>query len=97
MPSTGEAAANRTPDAIDRMKELLRSAIDAVEHQTRIVNNAMDRALGTIPTPPASEKIGLVPPSPSFEHTSLSWMFGDLERAHRDLANVIARLREQQV
>lgn len=84
----------RDPDSIDRMKEILNSAIENVEHQTVILRDALDRALG-----PNTQKdiTGIAPIAPPGMSHGLAWLLGDLVRAHTNLADQVARIREQQV
>lgn len=83
----------REPDVIDRMKQLLDCSIDTLENQTGHLKNALDRAIGMPDPTEASDPTVRLPRMVN----SLNWMLGDLERACRDLANQVSRIREQKV
>ncbi len=79
-----------TPDAIDRQKELLCSAVDSIQSQTELLRRIFDRSLGSVPSKPSD-----TPPSPPYDVTSVNDWLGNLERSCRDLSNQVARVREQ--
>jgi hypothetical protein len=87
MANLGEAS-----DALDRVKELLRSAIDAEHHIANRINNLADKLLGSAPTPSSAGKSSV-----NSIDESIANLLGNLERAQSDTNIVINRFQDTKI
>jgi len=88
--ATAGEASERTPDAIDRIKELLNSSIDVAHRQAHVLSIAVNRVTG----PRSKEAPANVPQSPLVDR-SIYQLLDELSRALDATDEELARLREQ--
>lgn len=89
--STLGVAANATPDGIDRIKELLNSAIDQGYHQVERVRRAIDRVAGPHPEESSTPSA----PYPPMPEQSVYFLLGRLCDMQSAMNRQLDRLREQ--
>lgn len=87
---SGASTSPIAADGIDRIKELLVSAIDTTHNHHNLVGNAINRIAGHRPKEalPAN-------PQPPISERSIYQLLNDLESAQRALSEELARIREQ--
>lgn len=82
------------PDGIDRIKELLASAIDLGYSHIEQVRRAIDRIAGNN-EPKADNPIGSLPSMPPLSNRTVYNLLGDLENMQRQMSVQLTRIREQ--
>lgn len=90
----GSGGPSPEADAIDRIREILRSTIDRMDHQTTILQSIFDRSMGPLPpsTSPNNATLDV-----SFENITISDWLSKLEQASNRIDTQLARVREQKV
>lgn len=87
---SGASTTATATDGIDRIKELLNSAIDTTYSHTNLVGNAINRIAGHRP-----KEAHPSAPQPPISERSIYQLLGDLESAQRALSEELTRIREQ--